>query len=69
MQGFMNLKEISIGNLEGVQDLMQVGCLVTNRRGGHELSPVSLETLRRRWTRENGWKEERGRGRGKMGGI
>jgi len=41
----MNLKEISIGNLEGVQDLMQVGRLVTNRRGGHELSLVSLETL------------------------
>jgi hypothetical protein len=38
MQRFMNLKEISIGNLEGVQDLMQVGCLVTNRRGAHELS-------------------------------
>jgi hypothetical protein len=46
MQGFMNLKEISIGNLEGVQDLMQVGRLVTNKRGGHELSLVSLETLR-----------------------
>jgi len=42
----MNLKEISTGNLEGVQDLMQVGRLVTNRRGGHELSLVSLETLR-----------------------
>ena len=42
----MNLKEISIGNLEGVQDLMQVGRLVTNRRGGHELSLVSLQTLR-----------------------
>jgi hypothetical protein len=41
----MNLKEISIENLEGVQDLMQVGCLITNRRGGHELSIVSLETL------------------------
>jgi len=41
----VNLKEISIGNLEGVQDLMQVGRLVTNRRGGHELSLVSLETL------------------------
>ena len=25
---------------------MQVGCLITNRRGGHELSLVSLETLR-----------------------
>jgi len=34
----MNLKEISIENLE-------VGRLVTNRRGGHELSLVSLETL------------------------
>ncbi|XP_073267314.1 LOW QUALITY PROTEIN: probable disease resistance protein At1g61310 [Populus alba] len=45
LQGFMNLKEISIENLEGVQDLMQVGCLITNRRGGHELSIVSLETL------------------------
>nr|TKS06659.1 hypothetical protein D5086_0000120990 [Populus alba] len=45
LQGLMNLKEISIGNLEGVQDLMQVGRLVTNRRGGHELSLVSLETL------------------------
>jgi hypothetical protein len=45
MQAFMNLKEISIGNLEGVQDLMQVGRLVTNRRGGHELSLVSLKTL------------------------
>jgi hypothetical protein len=45
MQGFMNLKKISIGNLEGVQDLMQGGRLVTNRRGGHELSLVSLETL------------------------
>jgi hypothetical protein len=45
MQGFMNLKEISIGNLEGVQDLMQVGRLVTNKRGWHELSLVSLETL------------------------
>jgi hypothetical protein len=45
MQRFMNLKEISIGNLEGVQDLMQVGCLVTNRRGAHELSLVSLEKL------------------------
>ncbi|XP_052302910.1 disease resistance protein At4g27190 isoform X2 [Populus trichocarpa] len=44
-KAFMNLKEISIGNLEGVQDLMQVGRLVTNRRGGHELSLVSLETL------------------------
>ncbi|KAJ6966866.1 hypothetical protein NC652_004432 [Populus alba x Populus x berolinensis] len=44
-EGFMNLKEISIENLEGVQDLMQVGCLITNRRGGHELSIVSLETL------------------------
>jgi hypothetical protein len=31
--------------MEGVQDLMQVGRLVTNRRGGHELSLVSLETL------------------------
>jgi hypothetical protein len=41
----MNLKEVSIENLEGVQDLMQVGCLITNRRGGHELSIVSLETL------------------------
>jgi hypothetical protein len=41
----MNLKEISIENLEGVQDLMQVGCLITNTRGGHELSIVSLETL------------------------
>jgi len=41
----MNLKEISIGNLEGVQDLMQVGRLVTNRRGGHELSLLSLKTL------------------------
>jgi len=41
----MNLKEISIGNLEGVQDLMQFERLVTNRRGGHELSLVSLETL------------------------
>jgi len=41
----MNLKEISIENLEGEQDLMQVGCLITNRRGGHELSIVSLETL------------------------
>ncbi|KAJ6950623.1 hypothetical protein NC651_004335 [Populus alba x Populus x berolinensis] len=44
-KAFMNLKEISIGNLEGVQDLMQVGCLITNRRGGHELSIMSLETL------------------------
>nr|TKS04865.1 putative disease resistance protein [Populus alba] len=44
-KGFMNLKEISIENLEGVQDLIQVGCLITNRRGGHELSIVSLETL------------------------
>ncbi|KAL3612724.1 hypothetical protein D5086_003744, partial [Populus alba] len=44
-EGFMNLKEISIENLEGVQDLMQVECLITNRRGGHELSIVSLETL------------------------
>jgi len=41
----MNLKEISIRNLERVQDLMQVGHLVTNSRGGHELSLVSLETL------------------------
>ena len=41
----MNLKEIYIGNLEGVQDLMQVGRLVTNRRGGHELSLLSLKTL------------------------
>jgi len=41
----MNLKEISIEKLEGVQDLMQVGRLVTNRRRGHELSLVSLETL------------------------
>ena len=39
----MNLKEISIENLEGVQDLMQVGCLITNRRAEHELSIVSLE--------------------------
>ncbi|XP_061947707.1 uncharacterized protein LOC133671089 [Populus nigra] len=46
LEGFMNLKEIYIGNLEGVQDLMQVGRLVTNKRGGHELSLVSLETLR-----------------------
>jgi hypothetical protein len=45
MQGFMNLKKISIGNMEGVQDLMQVECSVTNRRAGHELSLVSLETL------------------------
>ncbi|KAL3612742.1 hypothetical protein D5086_003762, partial [Populus alba] len=44
-EGFMNLKEISIGNLEGVQDLMQVGRLVTNSRGGHELSLLSLKTL------------------------
>ncbi|RQO86162.1 hypothetical protein POPTR_001G446650v4 [Populus trichocarpa] len=43
--GFMNLKKISIKNMEGVQDLMQVGCLVTNRRGGHELSLLSSETL------------------------
>jgi len=41
----MNLKKISIGNMKGVQDLMQVGRLVTNRRRGHELSLVSLETL------------------------
>jgi len=41
----MNLKELSIGNLEGVQDLMQVGCLATNRRGGYELSVLSLEKL------------------------
>jgi hypothetical protein len=45
MQAFMNLKEISIGNLEGVQDLMQVGSLVTNRRVGHELPLLSLEKL------------------------
>jgi hypothetical protein len=45
MQGFMNLKKISIGNMEGVQDLMQVERSVTNRRAGHELSLVSLETL------------------------
>nr|XP_034903225.1 LOW QUALITY PROTEIN: probable disease resistance protein At4g27220 [Populus alba] len=44
-KAFMNLKEISIGNLEGVQDLMQVGSLVTNISGRHELSLVSLETL------------------------
>jgi hypothetical protein len=31
--------------MEGVQDLMQVECSVTNRRAGHELSLVSLETL------------------------
>ncbi|KAJ7015100.1 disease resistance protein [Populus alba x Populus x berolinensis] len=43
-KGFMNLKEISIGNLEGVQDLM-VGSLVTIISGRHELSLVSLETL------------------------
>ena len=41
----MNLKDISIGNLEGVQDLMQVGSLVTNISGRHELSLVSMETL------------------------
>jgi hypothetical protein len=45
MQAFMNLKEISIGNLEGVQDLMQVGSLVTNISGRHELSLVSMEKL------------------------
>ncbi|XP_011011997.1 PREDICTED: uncharacterized protein LOC105116366 isoform X2 [Populus euphratica] len=44
-EGSMNLKERSIENMEGVQDLMQVGCLITNRRGGHELSIVSLETF------------------------
>jgi len=45
MQGFINLKEISIRNL-GVQDLMQVERLViTNRRRGHELPLVSLEKL------------------------
>ncbi|XP_061982895.1 disease resistance protein RPS2-like isoform X2 [Populus nigra] len=44
-EGFMNLKEISIRNLEGVQDLMQVGRLVTNRRNEHKLSLVSLKTL------------------------
>ena len=44
MQGFTNLKEIFISNL-GVQDLMQVERLVTNRKGGHELPLVSLETL------------------------
>ena len=38
----MNLKEIYIGNLE---DLMQVGSLVTNISGRHELSLVSMETL------------------------
>ena len=31
--------------MERVQDLMQVGRLVTNKRGGHELSLVSLQTL------------------------
>jgi hypothetical protein len=45
MQGFMNLRELYIGNMERVQDLLQVGRLVTNKRGGHELSLVSLETL------------------------
>jgi hypothetical protein len=45
MQAFMNLKEISIGNLERVQDLMQVGSLVTNISGRHELSLVSMEKL------------------------
>ncbi|XP_073267318.1 disease resistance protein At4g27190-like isoform X2 [Populus alba] len=41
-KAFMNLKEIYIGNLE---DLMQVGSLVTNISGRHELSLVSLEKL------------------------
>jgi len=41
----MNLKEISIGNLERVQDLMQVRRLVTNKRGRHKLSLLSLKTL------------------------
>jgi hypothetical protein len=45
MQGFMNLRELYIGNMERVQDLLQVGRLVTNKRGGHGLSLVSLETL------------------------
>ena len=31
--------------MEGVQDLMQIERSVTNRRAGHELSLVSLETL------------------------
>nr|XP_034928301.1 LOW QUALITY PROTEIN: probable disease resistance protein At4g27220 [Populus alba] len=45
-KAFMNLKEIYIGNLEGVQDLMmQVGSLVTNISGRHELSLLSLKTL------------------------
>jgi hypothetical protein len=41
----MNLRELYIGNMERVQDLLQVGRLVTNKRGGHGLSLVSLETL------------------------
>jgi hypothetical protein len=42
---FIKSKEIYIRNCEGVQDLMQVRSLVTNIRGEHELSLLSLEKL------------------------
>jgi hypothetical protein len=45
MQGLTNLRGIYITDCKGAQDLMQVGSFLTNRRTGHELSLLSLETL------------------------
>ncbi|CAK7338489.1 unnamed protein product [Dovyalis caffra] len=44
--GLANLRNLSIEDCEGVEEVMQVGSFVTNRRGGHELSLLSLETLK-----------------------
>ncbi|KAI5605870.1 hypothetical protein BDE02_01G382000 [Populus trichocarpa] len=45
LHGLTNLRGIYITDCKGAQDLMQVGSFLTNRRTGHELSLLSLETL------------------------
>ncbi|CAK7338487.1 unnamed protein product [Dovyalis caffra] len=44
--GLTNLRSLSIEDCEGVEEVMQVRSFVTNRRDGHELSLLSLETLK-----------------------
>ncbi|KAG5255215.1 disease resistance protein [Salix suchowensis] len=46
LQGHTNLREIHITACKGAEEIMQVGNFATNRRTGHELSLLSLETLR-----------------------
>jgi len=45
MQGFSDLKHIYVRECGGAQDGIQVGSFVTDGRGGHELSLLSLEKL------------------------